>query len=132
MPSRIFMICNAYESGFGHGLANDGLDLSKTPHSDPELGEAYQIGYEAGKKHRAIPAEVLDLVRYMCATWAEIDGWALASVGTKALCKYPILQGLGNQIALKRIGEQEHNVKNVRAAMDWMLNQSTAGSANDE
>jgi hypothetical protein len=45
------MICNAYESGFGHGLASDGMDLSKTPHSDPELGEAYQIGYEAGKKH---------------------------------------------------------------------------------
>ena len=51
MPSRVFMICNAYESGFGHGLANDGMDLSKTPHSDPECGEAYQIGYEAGKKH---------------------------------------------------------------------------------
>ena len=133
MPSRVFMICNAYESGFGHGLANDGLDRSKTPHSDPELGEAYQLGYEQGLEHRdaCIPPEVLDLVRFMCATWAEIDGWAVASVGTKALCKYPIIQGLGNQIALRRIGEQEHNGKNVRAAMDWMLNQSTAGSAND-
>jgi len=27
MPSRVFMICNAYESGFGHGLANDGNEL---------------------------------------------------------------------------------------------------------
>lgn len=48
MVSRVSMICNSYESGYGHGLANDGLDLSKTPHADPELGEAYQIGYEAG------------------------------------------------------------------------------------
>ena len=48
MLSRVFMICNSYESGYGHGLANDGLDLSKTPHGDKELGEAYQIGYEAG------------------------------------------------------------------------------------
>lgn len=48
MPSRVFMICNSYESGFGHGLANDGLDISKTPHDDAECGEAYQIGYEAG------------------------------------------------------------------------------------
>lgn len=48
MPSRIYIICNSYESGYGHGLNNDGLDLSKTPHGDPEYGEAYQIGYEAG------------------------------------------------------------------------------------
>jgi hypothetical protein len=44
------MICDRYESGFGHGFANDGLDLSKTPHADPEMGEAYQIGYEAGQE----------------------------------------------------------------------------------
>lgn len=50
MPSRIYMICNSYESGYGHGLANDGLDLSKTPHADAELGEAYRIGYEAGQE----------------------------------------------------------------------------------
>ena len=49
MPSKVYMICNSYESGFGHGLANDGLDLSKTPHGDKEQGEAYQIGYEAGQ-----------------------------------------------------------------------------------
>ncbi|EKE01499.1 MAG: hypothetical protein ACD_21C00116G0001 [uncultured bacterium] len=58
MPSRIYIICNSYESGFGHGMNEDGLDLSKTPHSDPECGEAYQIGYEAGlegvKMHRNV------------------------------------------------------------------------------
>jgi hypothetical protein len=48
--SRIYEICNRYESGYGHGLKRDGLDLSKTPHSDAELGEAYQIGYEAGSE----------------------------------------------------------------------------------
>jgi hypothetical protein len=48
MPSRIYVICDSYESGYGHGLQNDGLDLRKTPHGDPECGEAYQIGYEAG------------------------------------------------------------------------------------
>ena len=31
MVSKVYMICNSYESGYGHGLANDGLDLSKTP-----------------------------------------------------------------------------------------------------
>jgi hypothetical protein len=46
--TRVEMICNSYESGYGHGLKADGLDITRTPHSDPELGEAYQIGYQAG------------------------------------------------------------------------------------
>jgi hypothetical protein len=47
---EIYMICSSYESGFGHGLANDGLDLGKTPHSEKHLGMAYQIGYDAGQR----------------------------------------------------------------------------------
>lgn len=44
--TEVFMICDAYESGMGHGLERDGLvnpydKLSKTH-------EAYQIGYELG------------------------------------------------------------------------------------
>ena len=46
--TRIEQICNSYESGYGHGIKSDGLDLSRTPHSDPELGEAYQYGYTEG------------------------------------------------------------------------------------
>ena len=55
MASRVTMICDSYESGFGHGMADDGLDLSKSPHADPELGEAYQIGYDAGRESRLPP-----------------------------------------------------------------------------
>ena len=84
MPSRIFMICHAYESGFGHGLAGDGLDLagdgldlagdgldlSQTPHSEPELGEAYQLGYDEGRRRlnqgalEVIPPVLADLALY--------------------------------------------------------------------
>jgi hypothetical protein len=46
--TRIKIICSHYESGYGHGVKNDGFDLSKTPYSDPELGEAYQYGYQCG------------------------------------------------------------------------------------
>ncbi len=52
MVSKVYELCNRYESGYGHGLQNDGLDLSKTPHGDPEMGEAYQIGYNEGLKAR--------------------------------------------------------------------------------
>jgi hypothetical protein len=50
MVSKVYAICDRYESGYGHGIRNDGLDLSKTPHTDLECAEAYQIGYEAGFK----------------------------------------------------------------------------------
>lgn len=59
--SRAYQICNRYESGYGHGLKRDGLDLSRTPHQDTELGNAYQIGYEAGLK-LAAPTQPADPV----------------------------------------------------------------------
>ncbi len=53
MPiSRVFMIVDRYESGYGHGWKQDGFDLSKTPHSNPELAEAYDLGYKAGHDAR--------------------------------------------------------------------------------
>ena len=57
MVSRVFEICNWYESGYGHGIKNDGLDGSKTKFYTSDNQEAYQIGYEAGlakhKRHEA-------------------------------------------------------------------------------
>ncbi len=64
MVSKVFMICDAYESGYGHGLKEGGKDLSETPHSDPELGEAYQIGYEAGEERAEEIREAKDKVMF--------------------------------------------------------------------
>jgi hypothetical protein len=44
--SKVYQICNAYESGYGHGYNNDGKDDDY--YSDSELNEAYKIGYRAG------------------------------------------------------------------------------------
>ena len=71
-----------------------------------------------------IPAEVLDLVRFLAATWDEIDRWAYAECGGSALMKYPVVQGTRNQIAMRRIGEQPHNTRNIHKAVDWMLSYS--------
>lgn len=46
--SRVFMICDAYESGMGHGLQQDGHYNGSLYFSDPECAEAYTIGYELG------------------------------------------------------------------------------------
>lgn len=51
MPvSKIFEICNAYESGYGHGYQHDGKQGDFF--SDPDLNEAYNIGYAAGLEQR--------------------------------------------------------------------------------
>jgi hypothetical protein len=67
-----------------------------------------------------IPLEVLDLVRFMCATWAEIDRWAYKHCDSDALALYPVIQGTANQLALTRIGEEHHTQANVRKAVEWM------------
>ena len=47
MPvSRVFEICNAYESGVGHGVQADGA--CNPYEEDSELHEAYGLGYEQG------------------------------------------------------------------------------------
>lgn len=68
-----------------------------------------------------IPAEVLDLVRFLAATWDEIDNWAYADCGGAALASYPVIQGTRNQINLRRIGVQTHDPKNIHKAVDWLL-----------
>ena len=76
------------------------------------------------KNPENIPPEALDLIRFMCATWTEIDRWAYENMNVNALGKYPVIQGTGNQIDIRRIGEQEHNAKNIHKAVKWMLEQS--------
>lgn len=47
MVSKVYMICNAYESGYGHGL--DGKDDYPNPYSEgTEEHEAYAIGRREG------------------------------------------------------------------------------------
>lgn len=73
-----------------------------------------------------VPPELLDLLRFMCQTWAKIDEWAYAHVEPDSLIHYPVVQGTRNQIDLRRIGEQNYDVTNIRKAVDWILKQETA------
>lgn len=53
--SDVYMICDAYESGIGHGLKKDGHDDRQGDlFSNPLHGEAYRIGYKRG--HDKTPA----------------------------------------------------------------------------
>lgn len=44
--TEVYMICNAYESGIGHGLQRDGVCNPKNPGSKEY--EAWKIGYAEG------------------------------------------------------------------------------------
>lgn len=78
-------------------------------------------GEAANLERVVIPAEVLDLVRFMCATWESIDKWAYKNMPSDALMKYPVIQGTRNQLNLSRIGEQAHDTANIAKAVEWML-----------
>lgn len=47
--SDVPFICNAYESGFGHGAKNDGLNDGSI-FTNEHQGEAYEFGYAEGLK----------------------------------------------------------------------------------
>ena len=67
-----------------------------------------------------IPPEVLDLLRFMCATWSKIDRFVYQHCDCDALEHYPVIQGTRNQIQLQRIGEQPHDTANISKAAEWM------------
>ena len=51
MVSKVYRICDSYESGVGKGL--DASKFKDGDHlADPEEKEAYQIGYEFGLRKR--------------------------------------------------------------------------------
>jgi hypothetical protein len=67
-----------------------------------------------------VPVEVLDLVRFMCATWKDINEWAYKYSDSEALMKYPVIQGTRNQLDIIAIGKQKHDTKKLRDAIEWM------------
>ena len=68
----------------------------------------------------SVPVEVLDLMRFMCATWTDIDKWAHKNMTAESIGDYPQIQGTSNQINLQRIGEQKYSAKNLNKAVEWM------------
>lgn len=51
--TKVFMICNAYESGYGHGFNEDGKDGKDGGYfTAPDLNEAYRYGYEQGLENK--------------------------------------------------------------------------------
>ena len=67
--------------------------------------------------------EVLDLLRFMCNVWTDIDKWAYENMPANALGSYPVIQGTRNQLNLNKIGEQEFDKDKLIKGVEWMLSQ---------
>lgn len=70
----------------------------------------------------AIPAEMLDLVRFLSETWDAIDQFVYQHCDGEALMKYPVIQGTRNQMDLRAIGKQPYEAKRLKKAAEWLLN----------
>lgn len=73
------------------------------------------------KKSQDFPPEILDLLRFMCETWSEIDKWAYENCDGDALAKYPVIQGTSNQMRIREIGNQPYDSSKLKDAVTWML-----------
>ncbi|MDP7921944.1 hypothetical protein [Acinetobacter baumannii] len=66
-----------------------------------------------------VPKGVLDLTRFMCKTWAEIDNFVYKNCTN--LGEYPVIQGTSNQFNLAKIGNQKVDNKAIPSAVKWFL-----------
>nr|WP_240489331.1 hypothetical protein [Acinetobacter baumannii] len=66
-----------------------------------------------------VPKGVLDLTRFMCKTWAEIDNFVYKNCTN--LGEYPVIQGTSNQFNLAKIGNQKVDNKFIHSGVKWFL-----------
>lgn len=66
-----------------------------------------------------VPSGVLDLTRFMCETWTEIDKFVYKNCQNLEL--YPLIQGSKTQSAIRKIGKQKFNPFSVGAGIQAMI-----------
>ncbi|EPF6240985.1 hypothetical protein KG213_003607 [Acinetobacter baumannii] len=101
--------CEAYGNGFDRSLAK--LFFANA------WGEAKAQAVPEG--YVVVPKGVLDLTRFMCKTWAEIDNFVYKNCTN--LGEYPVIQGTSNQFNLAKIGNQKVDNKAIPSAVKWFL-----------
>lgn len=79
-PVDVFVICDAYESGIGHGLQNDGLKMGRSYFASKECADAYELGYEKGLEARNKPKTLPDGYRLVETHYQRIFDAIAAAV----------------------------------------------------
>ena len=84
-----------------------------------------------GESNTRVPVEMLDLVRFACSVWAEVDNWAYENFDDNSIVNYPIVQGTVTQVKLRRIGKQPFNAEGVKKGLDWMQQFNRGGACEE-
>lgn len=66
-----------------------------------------------------VPSGVLDLTRFMCETWTEIDKFVYKNCQNLEL--YPLIQGSKTQSTIRKIGKQKFNPFAVGAGIQAII-----------
>lgn len=72
-------------------------------------------------ENEQIPEEILDLTRFLCRLYNDIDNFVYSNCTGEQIGKYPVVQGTRNQLNLRKIGQQEYKKENIQKAVEWML-----------
>lgn len=112
-----------FESRYDAHFMQFALDLMYVDKHTQTCWEAWQAAkaQEAEKLEGCVvvPHGVLDLTRFMCKTWSEIDKFVYKNCSD--IGQYPVIQGTQNQLNLSRIGEQQINANEINKGVKWLL-----------
>lgn len=75
----------------------------------------------------AEPADMVHLIKFLAATWAEVDAWA-HTLDADVLMRYPVVQGLRAQMALRKLGKGSVDLEAVNRALK-LLSEQEIGDA---
>ena len=78
-------ICDAYESGIGHGLQRDGHNDGKA-FANPDLGNAYVHGYQVGEDRAKEAASANDPAKCWCSTCRPVTPFGNPEDNRMVLC----------------------------------------------
>lgn len=83
--------------------------------------------YEPIARLEAQLAEARDLARFLAGAWDAFDDWAHRHFTKDNFGDYPQVQGMRNQIALRRIGRQEYDSAAVKRAVNALAGEGGEG-----
>lgn len=88
----------------------------------PESGQT-----EANAKLITAAPDMVHLIKFLAATWAEVDAWA-HTLDADVLMRYPVVQGLRAQMALRKLGKGSVDLEAVNRALK-LLSEQAIGDA---
>jgi len=83
---------------------------------------------ENSTESATVPPELVDLVRFVAAHYVDVHEYIYRNCPPDVAAQVPKLQSTQAVFAANVIGKQNYSAKNLKAAVDWMLDNPDFGS----